>query len=148
MTKTIASFVSIVGLLVLFSISNSTAAQDVTSNTFSGPGAWHWKNTVPDQPTHHKIYNMSVPGGFERMFVGYGNNVGLITTAAGGTGILRPLVIGNVTSVAGLPSCTEAALGARATVTDALTGEFNDPVVAGGTLRRPVWCNGTAWFIG
>jgi hypothetical protein len=48
--------------------------------------------------------------------------------------------------VATLPTCNAGLDGAMAEVTDAAaTPVYNATVAAGGTVKLPVFCNGTAW---
>jgi hypothetical protein len=57
--------------------------------------------------------------------------------------------ITEATTVAALPVPVSLAdSGKRAFVTDANSVTFNAAAVGGGSFRMPVFCNGTAWFIG
>lgn len=47
-----------------------------------------------------------------------------------------------------LPSAATAGAGARAFVTDASTINFGSSYVGGGANARPVWSDGTDWYIG
>lgn len=52
------------------------------------------------------------------------------------------------TTVAGLPSPTDAGEGAKAHVTDATATTFASVVAGGGANSVPVYCDGTNWRIG
>jgi hypothetical protein len=50
--------------------------------------------------------------------------------------------------VADLPSAADSGSGARAFVTDALAPVFGATVVGGGTVKVPVYSDGTNWKVG
>jgi hypothetical protein len=49
------------------------------------------------------------------------------------------------TTVSSLPPCGAAQRGLLYSVSDATTPAYNGPVIGGGTVTIPVFCNGTAW---
>jgi hypothetical protein len=50
-------------------------------------------------------------------------------------------------AIASLPTCNAGATGNLAVVTDALLPAFLASVAAGGSVKVPVFCNGSAWVV-
>jgi hypothetical protein len=53
-----------------------------------------------------------------------------------------------VYNVAGLPNAAPAGMGARAVVEDATSNAFGTAVVGGGSIKVPVYSDGSAWYVG
>lgn len=51
-------------------------------------------------------------------------------------------------TVATLPSAATSGAGARSFVTDATAPEFGSAVIGGGTVKTPVYSDGTNWIVG
>jgi len=96
-------------------------------------------------------FGTSLPGSV--ITLSAGNNAGNISSATfdGITKIFNaPLLNTTVYSAAGtaIPSAATSGAGARAFVTDATVGTFGAAYLSGGSIKVPVYSNGTSWYIG
>jgi len=62
--------------------------------------------------------------------------------------LVSQLRTSGVSTVAVLPSAVTAGVGARAFVTDSSTATFGATVTAGGSIKVPVYSDGTNWNVG
>ena len=93
-----------------------------------------------------RIYNTSTDdSNYERGCMAWAGNVLTIAPQAAGSGVLRAMILGSITTVAQLPAATP---GARAFVTDATATTFGTVVAGSGSNNVPVYCDGTNWRIG
>ncbi len=72
------------------------------------------------------------------------SNVKLVAKGTGTINIASPLQLPS-TTVALLPTCNSAISGSLYSVTDASAPAYNGALTGGGSVRVPVFCNGTAW---
>jgi hypothetical protein len=96
-----------------------------------------------------RLYNTFTSStNYERVSLYANSNVFYLSSEAQ-TGTLRPLVVVLAPATTStLPAASAALTGARAFVTDANANTFGTAYATGGANKVPVYCDGTAWYIG
>lgn len=94
-----------------------------------------------------KVGSLYGGNNYEGVGLGAAADAGIYRGAGGQTATISPLQTPAYT-VATLPMPTPALMGARAHVIDAEAPTFLHPVMGGGSIVCPVFCNGTDWVAG
>jgi len=101
---------------------------------------------APRLPNASPVYEQQATDEYTRILRLYFNQIdnilGQLSTASG---VIPALT---VYTVATLPSAATSGAGARAFVSDALAPTFGSTVVTGGTVKVPVYSDGTVWKVG
>lgn len=115
-------------------------AQQILQNSSSGDGLYI--RQAGTSTSHYALDVETNGGGTGALYVRADGNVGIGTTSPGSTLTVNGLINMKGYTVAALPA---GAIGDIAYVTDALAPTFLAIVVGGGTVKSPVFFNGTNW---
>lgn len=101
---------------------------------------------APRLPNATPVYNQQATDEFARILRLYFNQLDNILGQLNSVNSVIPAL--TVYTVATLPSAATSGAGARAFVSDALAPTFGSTVVTGGTVKVPVYSDGTVWKVG
>jgi hypothetical protein len=155
------------GSALAFTIAGTTKFQIIGSDLgFVSNGSFYWgtssdlvlnrdaanilaqRNSTNAQT--FRLYNTYTDASnYERHSNVWSSNVLYAKNENAGTGSARLFIpVTGATTVALLPSAATAGIGGRSFVTDALAPSFGVAVTGGGTVKIPVYSDGTSWYVG
>ena len=104
------------------------------------------KIAAPALPTAPDQYSPAYQGQLGNVLRLYFNRVqGILSQLSTDSGIIPALTVYTVVT---LPSAATSGIGARAFVSDALAPVFGSTVATGGSVKTPVYSDGTNWKVG
>ena len=101
---------------------------------------------APRLPNATQAYEQQATDEYTRILRLYFNQIdNIINQLGSGSGVIPPQTI---YTVATLPSASASGVGSRAFVSDALAPTFGSTVITGGSVKVPVYSDGTNWKVG